>query len=243
MLVSSRMAAGRMEGDPLMQKNALYEAALAAVKAYSRLLLRMDIHFHEPLPPGPKLFIANHPSATDPILIHLLSRMSVMITANAFAFPLVGRFLRGAGQISVAPGGDSMERAIAALRLGHSVGIFPEGTYSPQAGGFGPPHSGAARLALASGVPVVPVGIYLPRERSLRITSNLIGRETIGYWYLRGPYAFTVGKPMQFDGDPANREHVRSSTETMMEWIRLLALESEQRVRGEAVVLPEGAAA
>jgi 1-acyl-sn-glycerol-3-phosphate acyltransferase len=215
-----------------MHKNALYEAALTVVRTYARLLLHMDTHFHEALPPGPKLFIANHPSATDPILIHLLSRMSVMITANAFAFPLVGRFLRGVGQISVAPGGDSLERATAMLRMGHCVGIFPEGTYSPQAGGFGQPHSGAARIALATGVPVVPVGIYLPRERSLRITSNLIGRQTIGYWYLRGPYAFTVGRPMRFDGDPSNLFNDPATTETMMEWIRVLAEESEQRVAG-----------
>jgi hypothetical protein len=59
----------------------------------------------------------------------------------------------------------------------------------------------------------------------------MIGRQTTGYWYLRGPYAFTVGTPMQFHGDPENREHVRSATGTMMEWIQSLALESETRVR------------
>jgi 1-acyl-sn-glycerol-3-phosphate acyltransferase len=133
-----------------MRRNALYETAYLLVKAYARLLLRMDIRFHESLPPGPKLFIANHPSATDPILIHLLSRMSVMVTANAFAFPLVGSFLRGIGQISVAPGGGSLEQAAALLRRGYCVGIFPEGTFSPQEGGFGQPRSGAARLALAA---------------------------------------------------------------------------------------------
>jgi 1-acyl-sn-glycerol-3-phosphate acyltransferase len=232
----------RTPRENVMRKNALYHTAFAIVKAYSKLLLRMNMHFHEALPPGPKLFVANHPSAMDPILIHLLSHMSVMITANAFAFPVVGSFLRRIGQISVSPGGDALEQATALLRKGHSVGIFPEGTFSPQEGGFGQPRSGAARLALATAVPVVPVGIYLPRERSVRITSNLIGRQTTGYWYLSGPYAFTIGKPMQFFGDPENREHVRSATGTMMEWIQSLAAESEGRVRGLLPVAGSGAA-
>jgi 1-acyl-sn-glycerol-3-phosphate acyltransferase len=226
-----------------MQKNPLYHTAFAVIKAYSKLLLRMNIRFHEALPPGPKLFIANHPSASDPVLLHLLGRMSVMITANAFAVPVFGSFLRGIGQISVSPGGDALGQAIAFLRQGRSVGIFPEGDFSPQEGGTRQPRSGAARLALATGVPVIPVGIYLPRERSLRISSTISGRRTVGYWYLRGPYAFTVGKAMQFSGDPDNREHVNSTSAIMMEWIGTLASESEDRIRGRvpavaAVPLP-----
>lgn len=215
-----------------MRKNILYEIARTLVQAYSRLMLRMDIQIHEALPEGPKLFIANHPSATDPILIHLLGRMSVLITANAFAFPILGAFLRHAEQVAVIPGGDALERAVRLLQQGKSVCIFPEGTYSPQEGGFGQPRSGAARIVLSTGVPVIPVGISLQRERSIRIASNLIGRPTVGYWYLHGPYVVTIGKAMQFEGDVEDREHVHSVTASMMDRIKSLAQESERRLQG-----------
>ena len=215
-----------------MQRNIIYDIARVFVQAYSKLMLRMDIHAHAALPEGPKLFIANHPSATDPILIHLLERMSVLITANAFAFPILGAFLRRIEQIAVAAGGDALEQAVRLLQQGKSVCIFPEGTISPQEGGFNQPHTGAARIVLATGVPVIPVGIFLPRERSIRIASNLIGRPTVGYWYLRGPYVVTIGKAMQFQGNVGDWERVQVVICAMMDSIKALARESERRVCG-----------
>jgi 1-acyl-sn-glycerol-3-phosphate acyltransferase len=208
----------------------MYDAGRAFIKAYSRLMLRMDIKSYTEILEEPVLFVANHPSATDPFLMHLLARMSVLITANAFAVPLFGAFLRRSGQIAVAPGGDALEQATSLLRQGRSVGIFPEGTFSPQSGGFGEPRSGAARIALSTGVRVIPVGIYLPRERSVRISLNLIGRQTVGYWYLFGPYAVTIGKPMRFEGSVDNREDVGAVSQAIMERIQALAYESERRL-------------
>jgi 1-acyl-sn-glycerol-3-phosphate acyltransferase len=124
-----------------------------------------------------------------------------------------------------------MQDAQRMLEAGYSVGIFPEGTFSPRAGGFQEPRTGAARLAIRTGVPVIPVGIYLPRERSLKIESRLSGTPTIGYWYLRGPYAITVGQAMKFQGDPDDKLHVHSITRNIMEWIHSLAEESELRLR------------
>ncbi len=217
-----------------MRKNALYEMGRILLRAYTSLLLTMDVLWHDRrLPEGPKLFVANHPSATDPFVIHLLGRMSVMISANAFSFPLFGRYIRGAGQIPVIPGqgGQAFEQAQRQLEAGHSVGIFPEGTFSPREGGFQEPRTGAARLALRTSVPVIPVGIYLPRERSLKIESSLGGTPTIGYWYLRGPYAITVGRPLRFQGDAEDKAHVQSISRSIMEWIYSLASESEKRLR------------
>ena len=218
-----------------MSHKLLYTFGRILVRAYARIMLRLDIHWHDDLPSGPKLFVANHPSATDPFLIHLVSSqpMSVMITAKAFAVPMFGDFLRQLKQIPVGEEGDgaSLGEARCAIERGHSVAIFPEGQFSPQGGGFHPPRSGAARLALATGVPVVPVGIYLPRERSVRITSGITGKQTSGYWYLRGPYGITVGRPLNFAGDIENREDVQSVSHAIMRHIHLLAYESEQRTR------------
>ena len=215
--------------------NLFYKIGRGLIRLYSRLMLNLDVQWYGKIPAGPKIFIANHPSATDPFVLHLLSRepMSVLIVSTAFTFPLFGGFIRRAGQIQVLPGEgrQAMEQARKFLEAGYSVGIFPEGGFSPQTGGFREPRSGAARLALSTGVPVIPVGIYLPRERSLRIASRLSGKPTVGYWYLHGPYGITIGNPMELDGNAQDSEQVHSYAQTMMRWVKSLAQESEFRVR------------
>jgi 1-acyl-sn-glycerol-3-phosphate acyltransferase len=215
--------------------NLLYKAGRGIIRLYSRLMLNLDIRWNGEIPAGPKIFVANHPSATDAFILHLLSRepMSVMIVSTAFTFPLFGEYIRKAGQIQVLPGDGAraMEQAKGFLKAGYSVGIFPEGDFSPQAGGFREPHNGAVRLALSTGVPVVPVGIYLPRERSLRVASRLSGKPTVGYWYLRGPYGITIGDSLQLEGNPSNQNQVRAQSWAMMGSIESLARDSEFRVR------------
>lgn len=212
----------------------LYSLGRIIVRLYARLMLNLDIHWYDDLSPGPKLFVANHPSATDPFLIHLISPqpMSVLITVNAFTVPLLGFYLRKTRQICVDPrqGSAALEEARRLLENGRPVAVFPEGLISPKEGGFHSPRSGAARLALKTGVPVIPVGIYLPRERTLRITSGISGKETTANWYLRGPYSVTVGQPMKFEGNAEDREQVRGVTLSIMVRIRALAQESEQRL-------------
>ncbi len=217
-----------------MRGNLMYRFTVFCIRVYTRVMLKFDTHWHGDLPSGPKLFIANHPSASDPFIIHLLSsdHLSVLISGNAFAMPLFGIFLHYMEQICVSSeqGKDAMESAKARLRAGHSVGIFPEGWISPESG-YNRPHSGAARLALSTGVPVIPVGIYLPRERRLFIESKLSGKYTYAYWYLRGPYSMTIGEPMLFTGDIEDKNVVHSVTSMMMAKIHELAEESERRVR------------
>ena len=123
-----------------MRNNYLYKMLVASVRIYSLLFHRMDVHWHERPPHGPKLYIANHPSASDPFLIHLLSErhLAVLISANAFAFPLLGFLVRKASQVEVVPGRgeQTLENARKLLDAGCSVAIFPEGTFSPKEGGY-----------------------------------------------------------------------------------------------------------
>jgi 1-acyl-sn-glycerol-3-phosphate acyltransferase len=220
-----------------MPKNKfLYSLGRMVIRAYARVMFQMDIDVQGDLPAGAKLFVANHPSATDPFLIHLLSsqQLSVLITQSAFDFPLLGWYMRWTRQIPVVAGqGEvALDHACRNIDSGRSVAIFPEGDISPQKGGFHPPRTGAARLALRTGIPVIPVGIYLPREKSHCIKSRLTGKQTVGYWYLRGPYSVTLGQPMQFLGDVEDREHVRNIAQYIMDRIRALAQESERRLHG-----------
>jgi hypothetical protein len=55
------------------------------------------------------------------------------------------------------------------------------------------------------------------------------GKREIGYWYLRGPYNITIGKPLRFSGDLEDHEHVKDVAHQVMLKIMRLAYESEQR--------------
>jgi 1-acyl-sn-glycerol-3-phosphate acyltransferase len=218
-----------------MLSKTLYLAGRILVKAYAALMLKMDVYWHGELPEGPVLFAANHPSTTDPILIHLLTSrlMSVMINSKVFSIPVLGAYMRNMKQISVIPGQgeEVLEEARRTLESGRSVAIFPEGLISP-VDGFHNPRSGVARLALKSGVPVVPLGISLSSKGCKRIPTTLDGEPDIVTWYLRGPYAITVGKPLHFRGDANDIPSVKQIAETVMEHIRALAQESRLRVGG-----------
>ena len=141
--------------------------------------------------------------------------------------------MRSLHQIPVSPGlGDqTLDSAREHIKAGRSVAIFPEGLISPHEGGSHKARSGAARLALGSGIPVIPVGISLQREKSLRITSGISGKKTTAWWYLHGPYMVTVGKPIRFEGNCQDREQVNHITTQLMASINGLAIESENRLQ------------
>ena len=217
-----------------MLSELLYNLGRIVIGGYACLMLKMDVYHHDELPQGPVLYAANHPSTTDPIFIHLISKqpLSVMINSKIFTIPLLGAYMRQMGQIEVIRGKGQSDRVLAqavrTLAAGRSVVIFPEGAISPP-DGFAPVHSGVARLALQSGVPVVPIGIHLRDENCKRVPTTLEGEPDIITWYLKGPYAITIGKPLHFQGDADDRPTVRSIAENIMGHIRSLSHESRQR--------------
>ena len=217
-----------------MLSELLYKIGRIVIGGYARLMLKMDVHWHETLPEGPVLYAVNHPSTTDPIFIHLISRkpMSVMIDSKISTIPVLGAYMRKMRQIEVIRGngqGDEiLKQAVRMLAAGRSVVIFPEGAISPPEG-FAPVHSGVARLALQSGVPVVPIGIHLRDENCKRVPTTLEGNPDVITWYLRGPYAITVGRPLHFQGDASDHPTVKSIAENIMEHIRGLSHESKMR--------------
>ena len=216
-----------------MLNNPLYALGRIILLLYATLMLKLTIHRQGILPAGPKIYVSNHPSATDPFMIHVITRerLNVLITAKAFNVPVFGWFLRTIREIPVPleQGGIALEDACQYIRSGKSVAIFIEGKISPPDGSFLPPRTGAARLAVQTGAPVIPVGIFLQRELSICIKSKISGKQAQAHWCLRGPYAMTVGQPMQFAGDVEDHQHVRNVSEAIMHQIRLLARESEDR--------------
>lgn len=214
----------------------LYKISMFVLRVYALIMLRLDVHHYQRLGIGPKIYVCNHPSATDPFLIHLAvarEQVNVLITEKAFNVPGFGKFLRAVGEIPVPleNGSTALDEAERYLRAGKSVVIFIEGLISPIEGGFHPARTGAARLALRTGAPVVPVGISLRHDMTVSISSKISGNPTEARWYLRGPYAITVGDPIRFDGNVDDREFVRHISDLMMREIRVLAHESERRMR------------
>lgn len=129
---------------------------------------RVDVVGGEHLPrSGPAILAMNHVSHLDPLIAGVAAfrrgrRVSYFAKRELFERPVVARLLRAAGAIEVDRGGRataSLEAAAEAIRRGELVGIFPEGTISTA---FVPtaPRAGAARLAIATGVPISPGALW-----------------------------------------------------------------------------------
>jgi 1-acyl-sn-glycerol-3-phosphate acyltransferase len=112
----------------------------------------------------PFVVVANHQSILDILLLSRLPReMKWVAKASLWKLPWAGLMLRLSGDIPVTrgdpeSGGEALARARAYLDRGMSVMIFPEGTRS-EGGGLLPFRTGAFRLALEAGVPVLPVAV------------------------------------------------------------------------------------
>jgi len=158
----------------------------------------------------------------------------ILISETLFQVPILGKYLTFSGHIPVQPGNGpaAIESAVQHLRAGHTIIIFPEGALSPEEGGVHKARTGAARLALMSCAPVIPVGIHLQRERVHTIRSTVRGKVEYGRWYLNGPYHITVGHPLQYTGDVEDRQHVRNVADHIMRHIAEMARQSENRFNG-----------
>ena len=111
----------------------------------------------------PAVFIFNHQSPLDLVVGLKLAQRSFtgVVKKEAAEVPGFGQFMKFADMAFVDRGNakaarEAMAPAVEKLRSGISVGICPEGTrsYSPRLGSF---KKGAFHLAMAAGVPIVPV--------------------------------------------------------------------------------------
>ena len=168
------------------------------------LPFRLRARGSEKLPEGGFVLAANHSSNLDPwpLGLPLFPRRQLRFMAKSELFnPVVGPFLRAAGSFPVRRGaGDlaAIQTAVDLVRDGEIVVMFPEGTRR----GKGlrkkheaRPHTGAARIALAAGVPLVPAAIK-GTDRNSRL----------------GPWRVVYGDPVPID-DLRGEDVKRSSRE------------------------------
>lgn len=133
----------------------------------------------EPLP-QPCIYICNHRSSSDPFLMAFLPGEFIqVVNIWPFKVPILGWFAKWAGYLSVRemPFDQFSETACSYLKQGISIAAFPEGTRAGE-GPMGPFHSSMFRVALQTGVPVVPVCISgnerIPLKGSLRLNPGRI---------------------------------------------------------------------
>lgn len=119
----------------------------------------------EHIPDGPVIFMSNHQSSFDiPALLATMPRRIHWIAKKElFDIPVFGQSMRRGGYIPLDRGDgrkalQSMDAAAAAIRLGKSVVMFPEGTRSED-GHLLPFKRGGFILARKAAVPVIPVTI------------------------------------------------------------------------------------
>ena len=93
--------------------------------------------------------------------LHNRRRIRFMAKKEAFDKPLVGGLLRAMKHISVdrKAGAAAYEDAVAALKRGELIGVFPEAGVSASMT-VRELKTGAARLAAEAGVPVIPVSVW-----------------------------------------------------------------------------------
>lgn len=147
-----------------------------ALRGVLRLLFRVRVEGLERLPDGQMIVCANHLGWTDPFLLLLC----LPVEPRLYALGERAGVLRNSWRTWIINGlrvmvpldRDRPDAAMAAMgdvlaRRGSLI-IFPEGCLGDQEGALRPLRTGAARLSLRSGVPIVPIGLTGTRELWLR---------------------------------------------------------------------------
>jgi 1-acyl-sn-glycerol-3-phosphate acyltransferase len=210
--------------------------AVAVIKPTMTIMTRRTWSGMEHVPQsGGMIFAANHISHADPMacahFVYDSGRWPQFLAkASLFKVPLFGRFLHAVRQIPVhrgtADAAKAIEAAVAAVKDGDSVIIYPEGTNTrdpqlwPMRG-----KTGVARLALATGAPVIPLvmwgpqRLYDPRTKKFRPVP-------------RTPVTVIAGPPVDLSpwaGAPPTTQTLYEITDAIMRAVRDILAE----IRGE----------
>jgi 1-acyl-sn-glycerol-3-phosphate acyltransferase len=213
-----------------------YRLAVVILKPLLTVLTKRDWRGAEHLPEtGGVVVVTNHVSHVDPLTFaHFLydnARLPRFLGKEVlFRVFFVGAVLRGAKQIPVyresVDASQAFSAAVQAIRDGECVGFYPEATLTrdpdlwPMVG-----KTGAARVALETGAPVVPIAQWGPQELLAPYAKRprLFPRATMHVW---------AGPPVDltaFQGRPIDGALLRAVTERIMAAITDLL----EEIRGE----------
>jgi 1-acyl-sn-glycerol-3-phosphate acyltransferase len=213
-----------------------YRLAVVLLRPLLMVVTRRDWRGAEHVPAdGGFVAVTNHVSHVDPLTVaHFLydnGRLPRFLGKEVlFRLFFVGRVLRGAKQIPVYreshDASKAFSAAVAAIRDGECVAFYPEATLTrdpglwPMVG-----KTGAARVALETGAPVIPVAQWGPQELLAPYTKrpHLLPRKTVHVW---------AGPPVDLEdvrGRPVDAVLLREVTERIMAAVTGLL----EEIRGE----------
>ena len=161
------------------------------LRGISRVLFGFTVHGAEKVPPkGPIVLAANHRRYADPVLVCMAvpRRIEWMGKKELFTPPF-HRFFYFIGTFPVdrkGGGRAALRSALAYLKDGWTLGIFPEGTRRKAYDPNDPPKGGVAMLAARSGAPIIPVFV----DRVPTLGERLRGAKLHAY----------IGDPITVDG-------------------------------------------
>jgi 1-acyl-sn-glycerol-3-phosphate acyltransferase len=148
-----------------------YRLMKAVVGPILRIVFRPWVEGMEHVPEqGPAILASNHLSFSDSFFLPVVVPRRITFIAKSDYFTgrgvkgrLTAAFFRGVGQLPVdrsggGAGDAALEAGLKVLRRGELFGIYPEGTRSPD-GRLYRGKVGVARMALASGAPVLPIAM------------------------------------------------------------------------------------
>ncbi|MCI4062208.1 1-acyl-sn-glycerol-3-phosphate acyltransferase [Micromonospora sp. R77] len=204
----------------------LYTIGKLTVAPALRLAFRPRVEGLEHIPAtGGAIFAGNHLSVADELLLGTVVPRHLAFWAKSEYFKGTGvkgafsKFvLTGLGAIPVERAGgraalSAFDAAIPVLKAGDLVAVYPEGTRSPD-GRLYRGRTGAARLAVAAGVPIIPVGVTgTDKAQPIGTRVPRPGRAEI---------SIRFGKPLDFTGRSDDRTSLREMTDEMMAEIQQL---------------------
>jgi 1-acyl-sn-glycerol-3-phosphate acyltransferase len=170
---------------------------------------------------GPVIVASNHLSFSDSIFMPLVVPRKVTFLAKSeyFTSPGIKGFIKkitfiALGQVPVdRSGGRRSEAALLTglelLAEGACIGIYPEGTRSPD-GKLYKGRTGIARLAIESGAAVVPVAMFNTAE--IQPTGQVVPKVQ--------RVEMIFGEPLYYKGDTSDLKLLREITDEIMEKIQ-----------------------
>ena len=221
-------------GRPSRAARAGYVIPAAIVRPALRGLVRQVWEGTENLPETGAILAVNHISELDPLSVaHMVYNQGLLPTflakAELWKVPVLKQVLEATRMIPVErtrDGGRSLDAAREAVATGRAIIVYPEGTVTRDPDGWPmAAQSGAVRLALQTGAPLIPVGQWGIQE--LLPYGGRAPRP-----FPRKTARIRIGAPVDLDdlrGAPMTASGLRAGTERMMDAITAIVAD----LRGE----------